>query len=135
MICNVRARVLVVDDSLAAAKRLQVNLEQAGFLVEVARNGHEGLTKALRKQFDVVLTDEQMPIKSGREMCRQLRRDIRYKHTPIVFLTARQSDLDSDELSKELGTSAVLGKPFTPAAVVHLIEKLLQPHATANSPS
>ena len=86
-----RANVLVVEDSLAAAKRLQISLQQAGMAVEIARNGRDAWEKTRRKQFDLVITDEQMPIMSGRQLCQHLRADDRYAQTPINLL-------DSDEV-------------------------------------
>ena len=124
---NARAKVLVVEDSLAVAKRLQISLERVGFLVETARNGREAVSMALKKKYDVVITDEQMPIMSGREFCRRLRSDSHYQHTPVIFLTAKDSDLNANELRDELGVRIVFGKPFNPSAITHVIEKELQP--------
>jgi len=120
-----RAHILVVEDSFAVARRLQLSLERSGFSVETARNGREAHTKALRKFFDLILTDERMPIMSGRELCRVLREEERYKATPIIFLTADPTELDRDELFGELRVSAVCEKPFRPEAILHLIENAL----------
>lgn len=49
-----KARILVADDSLAAAKRLQFSLERAGFSVDLARDGPEALEKARQVQYDLV---------------------------------------------------------------------------------
>ncbi len=94
--------------------------------MNIARNGRDACTKAQRKQFDFVVTDEKMPVMSGREFCRQLRKSRRYVDTPIIFLTASPADLDADELNHELRVSAVFEKPFHPETIVHLIENELQ---------
>jgi CheY-like chemotaxis protein len=117
-----RANILVVEDSLAAAKRLQSSLERAGFFVDIARDGGEAWKKTQRMQFDFVVTDEQMPVMSGREFCRQLRQDHRYEHVPIIFLTASKSKLDPRELSEDLGVVAVFEKPFSPELITNLID-------------
>ncbi len=117
-----RAHILIVEDSFVVARRLQLSLERAGFSVDTARNGREACTKSQRKQFDVVVTDERMPIMSGRELCHTLRADSRYADTPIIFLTANPDDLDTDELHGELGVVAIFEKPFHPEAILHLIE-------------
>ena len=91
-----RENVLVVEDSLAVAKRLQISLERAGFLVDIARNGAQALTKAQRKHFDLVLTDEQMPVMSGHELCQKLREDERYANTPVIILTGGRSQLEAN---------------------------------------
>jgi two-component system chemotaxis response regulator CheY len=102
-----------------------LSLERAGFCVDTARNGREAWTKAQRKAFDLVVTDEKMPVMSGRELCRQLRKDDRYTQTPIIFLTANPADLDAQELDQVLSVSAVFEKPFRPEAILHQIENEL----------
>ena len=108
-----KANILVVEDSLAAAKRLQFSLERAGFYVDVARDGPEALEKARQAQYDLVVTDEQMPGMTGRELCKHLRDDDRYAHTPLIFLTGKLYELDSNELKNVLHVSAAFPKPFT----------------------
>jgi len=117
-----RAHILVVEDAFVVARRLQLSLERAGFSVETARNGREALQKSQRRQYDLVITDERMPLMSGRELCQALRTDPRYAATPMIFLTANPAELDIDELQGELSVAAVLEKPFRPEAVLHLIE-------------
>ncbi len=83
------------------------------------------MAKAQRKTFDLIVTDEKMPIMSGRELCRQLRQDERYARVPIIFLTANPDELDADELNRLLSVSAVFEKPFRPEAIVRLVENEL----------
>ncbi len=115
------ARVLVVEDSLAVAKRLESCLQQAGYHVEHARNGRDALALADRKHFDLVITDEQMPMMSGRELCRALREHPWYGETPIIFLTAAEH-FGEDPTDQALRITAVFGKPFVPASVVRTAE-------------
>jgi two-component system chemotaxis response regulator CheY len=117
-----RENVLVVEDSLAVAKRLQISLERAGFLVDIARNGAQALTKAQRKHFDLVLTDEQMPVMSGHELCQKLREDERYVNTPVIILTGGRSQLEANDLSEDMHVSAIVDKPFNPESIVRLVE-------------
>jgi two-component system alkaline phosphatase synthesis response regulator PhoP len=122
----------VVDDSLAAATRLKAGLEQAGFSVEIARDGSNAWEKAQRIQFDLVVTGEQMPNMSGRELCQQLRGDARYLHTPIIFLTASRFGVDAAKLGDELKVAATFTKPFHPAILVQRVETELA--AVRNKP-
>jgi len=117
-----RGNILVVEDSFVVAKRLQLSLGRAGFTIETARNGQEACVKARKKNFDVVVTDERMPVMSGREFCKQLRSDRRYERTPIIFLTANPDQLDAEQMKSELGVSAIFEKPFHPEAILHFIE-------------
>ena len=118
-------RILVVEDALAVKKRLSLALKSAGFLIDTATNGKEAWEKSRREQFDFIITDEQMPIMSGRELCRRLRSDERYAQTPIIFLTAGRQKLDSKELMESLEVSAIFDKPFNPQLIVHFIEARL----------
>lgn len=111
--------ILVVEDSSAVKKRLCLALENAGFLVDTAANGKEALMKARRKRFDIVVTDEQMPIMSGQELCRHLRAEKRYEQTPIIFLTAARDKLDPTEM---LQVEAIFDKPFNPQLIVNFID-------------
>jgi len=105
---------------------MQSSLDNAGFDVEFADNGKEALIKARQKQFDFIVTDEQMPVMSGQELCRELRSDERYADVPIIFLTGARSKLDENELKNDLGVSAIFDKPFHPQTIVHFIEAHLR---------
>ncbi len=109
-----KMKILFVEDSRTVVKRLQSSLDNAGFDVEFADNGKEALIKARQKQFDFIVTDEQMPVMSGQELCRELRSDERYADVPIIFLTGARSKLDENELKHDLGVSAIFDKPFHP---------------------
>ena len=122
MDANSRAKILVVDDSLAAATRLKYGLEEAGFSVEIARDGSKAWDKAQRQRFDLVVTDEQMPNMSGQELCQQLRGDTRYAHTPVIFLTGSRFGVDAEEPGDDLKVAATFTKPFHPATLVRRIE-------------
>lgn len=114
-------QILLVDDSFTLQKRLKSSLASAGFCVEVACNGSEALTKAQQRHFDLVVTDEQMPVMAGQEFCRRLRAEPAYADTPIIFLTSARSKLDANEL-QALNVAAVFDKPFNPQLVVHFLE-------------
>jgi len=116
--------VLVADDSITVAKGLEFCLKRAGFSVEVARNGREAWEMAREKQYDVVVTDEQMSLMTGRQLCRHLRNDDRYRLTPIILLTGKAFELDADELSDDLQISVTFGKPFSPELLAQTIETL-----------
>ncbi len=119
-------KILFVEDSRTVVKRVQSSLDNAGFDVEFADNGKEALIKARQKQFDFIVTDEQMPVMSGQELCRELRSDERYADVPIIFLTGARSKLDENELKNDFGVSAIFDKPFHPQTIVHFIEARLR---------
>lgn len=118
-------RALVVDDNLALARVTQFALDRAGFETQTARNGRLALEAAQQSQFDVVVTDQQMPEMTGIELCRELRKLPEYVDCPIILLTAKGLELELPRLREELGISGVFSKPFSPAAVVKAVEDLM----------
>jgi CheY-like chemotaxis protein len=117
--------VLVVEDSPAIARVVQFNLELAGFRVTVAGNGVEALRCAQQTQFDLVVTDQQMPEMNGVEWCRRLREQIKHEHTPLVFLSAKEFELDLAKLRDHLNITATLPKPFSPRQLLSTVEACL----------
>jgi CheY-like chemotaxis protein len=118
-------RALIVDDNLALARVTQFALDRAGYETQTARNGRLALEMAQQSQFDVVVTDQQMPEMTGIELCRELRKLEAYAECPIVLLTAKGLELELPRLREELGINAVFSKPFSPGAVVRAVEDLV----------
>lgn len=112
-------KILVVEDSFAVKKRLCMALESAGYSIDTASNGKEAWMMSRRKQYDIVVTDQQMPIMSGQDLCLRLRADKRYENTPIIFLTSAREKLDASEL---LRVEAIFDKPFNPQLIVNFID-------------
>lgn len=123
-------RVLVVEDNVALREVVRFNLLQAGFEVVVARNGQEAWVMLQQWSFDMVVTDQQMPVMTGYELCQRMRQDPRHLSTPIVMLTAKGFELDAARLRDELGIQDVIVKPFSPRGLVRTIETFL----TATAP-
>lgn len=89
-----RRVILVVDDSLTTRMLEQSILESAGYEVEVATSGEQGLEKARARKFDLLLVDVEMPGIDGFEVITQLRADPRLSSTPAVLVTSRASAED-----------------------------------------
>ncbi len=119
---NVQAKsILVAEDNPALAAVIKFNLQQAGHNVTVATNGQEAWSFAQVGKFDIVVTDHQMPIMSGLELCEKLRSEKRYIDTPVLMLTAKALEMDFESIRQRLGISALLSKPFSPSEVVRLV--------------
>ncbi len=102
-------RILVIEDEKKTAAFLGKGLREAGFVVDLARDGETGLELARASRFDLLVVDIMLPNKDGWEVVADLRRDgIR---TPILFLTARDSVRDRVK-GLELGADDYLVKPF-----------------------
>jgi CheY-like chemotaxis protein len=113
-----RGKALVVDDNVALARVTQFALTRAGFDVRIAGNGRKALEFAQVEQFDIIISDQQMPEMTGLDLCRRLRAMAEYAHTPIILLTAKGLELELPTLQRELEISAIYPKPFSPSEVV-----------------
>ena len=103
-------RVLIVEDEPQMVVGLRDNFEFEGFEVVVAKDGEEGLIKALNDRPDLILLDVMLPKMNGLDVCRTLRR--RGVSTPIIMLTARGQELDK-VAGLELGADDYVTKPFS----------------------
>ncbi|MDZ4685944.1 MAG: response regulator [Planctomycetaceae bacterium] len=115
-------KALVVEDNVPMASVLAFNLHKAGFVVVVAHSGTGGLELFATEDFDVVLTDYQMPGCSGEELCRTIRGGSRHADVPLFLITAKTYELDTERLCSELQLSGVLEKPFSPKHVVTAVQ-------------
>jgi len=102
---------------------IEFALNAAQFETETAYNGKLALAAARSSQFDIVITDQQMPEMTGVELSRELRLLSNYVDCPIILLTAK--GLELPQLREELGINATFPKPFSPSAVVHAVHELL----------
>lgn len=114
---------------------MQLKLRSAGYSVETASDGAEGLHLAGELTPDLIISDFQMPQMDGLEMCRGIFADPGLKHIPIILLTSREFEMDSERLA---GTNikAVRDKPFSPKAILKLVEEILsQPKSGSTASS
>lgn len=103
-------RALVVDDSAAIRKQLELELRQAGIASDFAETGEEALEKVADHTYDLVFLDIIMPGIDGYETCRQMRKRKEMKKTPIIMLSAKTSPLDEVQ-GVIAGASTYLTKP------------------------
>ena len=117
-------RILVVDDESHIVQVVSLKLRNAGYEILTAVDGEEALEVATNQSPDLVITDFQMPYMTGLELCRAMADQSSTAAIPVVILTARGYSLDDRDLS--IGNvKAVLSKPFSPRAVLQLVQKLL----------
>ena len=117
-------RILIVEDESDMAYAVRLQLEAAGYSVDVAVDGKEGLEKARRLKPDLIILDNMLPKMDGYRICRMLKFDERYKKIPIIMLTARAQKND-ETVGYEVGVNAYLTKPFDPQVLLRKIESLL----------
>jgi len=117
--------VLVVEDEAALVTMLRYNLEKQGFRVEEAADGEEALTRIAELRPDLVLLDWMLPIVSGIEVCRQIRRRQVTRDLPVIMLTARAEDQDAVR-GLNTGADDYVTKPFSMNELTARIRALLR---------
>jgi two-component system chemotaxis response regulator CheY len=118
------ANILTVDDSASIRLTTKVTLSNAGYSVTEAVNGAEGLATAKGGQFDLIVTDLNMPVMDGLTMIEELRKLPAHMGVPIIFLTT-ESDADLKARAKAAGATGWLTKPFDPENLVKIVKKVL----------
>ena len=117
-------QILIVDDEAHIQQVLTLKLRNAGYDVTTAVDGEDGLECAKRIRPSLIITDFQMPYMTGLELCKALAGDAGLAGIPVIMLTARGHALDEEDL--KLGNIRnVLSKPFSPRAIVDLIQRTL----------
>jgi len=104
-------KILVVDDEVDLVETIRFPLEMEGFNVLVSYNGEDALNQARKEKPDLILLDLMLPKLDGYKVCRLLKFDERYKHIPILMLTAKTQEKDK-LLGKETGANEYITKPF-----------------------
>lgn len=119
------ANILIVDDSASMRQMVSFTLKSAGHTVVDAVDGDDGLIKATSSQFDLVISDVNMPNKNGLELTADLRALANYKFTPILLLTTESAG-DKKSEGKTAGATGWIVKPFNPETLNKTVSKVLR---------
>lgn len=114
--------VLIIEDEKLIIVSTQMVLEAAGFRVESATNGEDGIGKAKSQSPDLILLDIMMPGIDGWETLTRLKRDAATANIPVVIFTAREHSRGHQK-SAEMGAVDYFRKPFEPDELIELVEK------------
>lgn len=118
------AKILLVDDEKDIIEFLQYNLEAEGFQVITAYNGKEAISK-LDENPDLIVLDIMMPYMDGYETCKKIRENDNYKNKPIIFLTAKSSEIDEIH-GLNIGADDYIQKPISPKKLIARIKSNLR---------
>ncbi len=113
-------RILFVDDEPHVSRVAQLSLERAGYEVELASDGLEGLEKLLAEPYDVLITDMMMPRMNGWELCEAIQEQIPERKFFIFVVTSR-SEAEHREWAESLPRAEFIEKPLS---LSHLISRL-----------
>lgn len=117
--------VLVVEDEAALVTLLRYNLEREGYRVIEAGDGEEALVLTEEETPDIVLLDWMLPLMSGIEVCRRIRRTPAGRDLPIIMLTAKGEEGDKVR-GLESGADDYVTKPFSPAELIARMRAVLR---------
>ena len=132
-------RVLLVEDNLVNQKVVLAILRKKGYLIDVAGDGREALSKldaslaAPDQAYNLVLMDVQMPVLDGLETTRIVRLNSRWDRLPIIAMTAHAMNGDR-ERCLHAGMNSYVSKPIQPAHLLSIIEKQLQEQTIETPP-
>lgn len=114
--------ILIIEDEKLIIVSTQMVLEAAGFRVESATNGENGISKARELHPDLILLDIMMPGIDGWETLTRLKRDPETAAIPVIIFTAREHTRGHQK-STEMGAADYFRKPFEPDELIELVEK------------
>jgi two-component system, OmpR family, alkaline phosphatase synthesis response regulator PhoP len=120
-----KIKVLVVEDEADVRELITYNLEINGFETEVAVDGQQGIDKARKGDFDIVLLDLMLPVMDGFTVCRKLRSESNTLKLPVIMLTARGEESDI-VMGLESGADDYITKPFSPKILIARINAVLR---------
>jgi two-component system alkaline phosphatase synthesis response regulator PhoP len=116
--------VLVVDDEKDIVELVKYNLQKEGFSILTAHNGKEAL-ELTQRQPHLILLDIMMPEHDGIEVLKRLKKNEKTSHIPVIFLTAKGSDVD-EVLGLELGADDYIVKPISIPKLLARVKNVLR---------
>lgn len=119
-----REKILTIDDDPDILDVLAITLSD-NYDVISAPNGKEGLDLVRAKNPDLIITDYNMPVMNGPDFCKELRKDILFRHIPIIMLTGK-GEVKDMVLGIESGADDYLIKPFEPDTLLARIRMILR---------
>lgn len=123
-------KILLVDDDVDFVEATKLILESKFYDVAVAHDGKEGLKKVETEQPNLIILDVMMPETDGYEVCAKLKSDPRFKHIPVLLLTAVGEAMSTTKYTKEMGMKIeaddYIPKPVEPNELVERVENLFR---------
>jgi len=115
-------RILIIEDEVKIARFLELELTHEGYQVELTHDGRQGLEKATKCSFDLIILDVMLPSLNGMEVLRRLRQSAQ---TPVIMLTAK-NDVTDIVMGLDIGADDYMVKPFAIEELLARIRKALK---------
>jgi DNA-binding response OmpR family regulator len=117
-------KILIVDDEENIVISMEFLVKQAGYTLQIARNGEEALEKVADFEPDLILLDVMMPKINGFEVCRRVRENSNWQDIKIIMLTAKGREVEVTK-GLALGANAYVIKPFSTREVMAEVKRML----------
>ena len=114
-------KVMVIDDSNTIRRSAEIFLKNSGCKVILAEDGFDALAKIANEQPDVIFVDIMMPRLDGYQTCSLIKRNARYKSTPVIMLSSKDGLFDRAR-GRMVGSDQYLTKPFTQDTLVEAVQ-------------
>src|SRR5688572_33426062 len=118
--------ILIVDDHAVNRKLLRAPLEATSHRVLEARDGLEALQVLDREPVTAVISDLFMPNMDGVQLCREVRRSVKFNALPFVHYMSTQTSPEEQKLSESVGADKFLVKPCSPQTLVAVLAEAIQ---------
>ncbi len=119
------ARILIVEDEAPLTEMLRYNFEREGYSVAEAGDGEEAMARITEAPPDLVVLDWMLPVTSGLEVCRRLKRAPKTRALPVIMLTAKGEEADRVR-GLDTGADDYLAKPFSVAELLARVRAVLR---------
>lgn len=118
-------KIIVVDDEENILKMVNQTLTRNGYKVTTSPDGKDALEKIQANKPDLIILDIMMPYLDGFEVLQALRRNPATRNTPVIFLTAKNNDMDIFK-GWQAGVNCYLIKPFNPTELIKYVKQNLK---------
>ncbi len=119
------SRILIADDSVTDLEYIKEILKETGHELITAMDGMEAEEKARTGDVDLIILDVIMPKKNGYQVCRDLKKDEKFKKIPIIMVTSKSQESDKFWGMRQ-GADEYITKPFEPIDLLLAVRKHLQ---------
>jgi PAS domain S-box-containing protein len=119
-------KILIVEDNRDSRNLLSKQLRAFGYETITADNGVEALKQALEDIPDIMVSDIQMPVMDGYQLCREWKQNEKLKDIPVVFYTATYTSQEDEKFALNLGAAAFIRKPTEPDILVKILSEIIE---------
>jgi twitching motility two-component system response regulator PilG len=119
-------KVMVIDDSNTIRRSAEIFLVQSGCQVLLAEDGFEALAKIAEHKPDIIFCDIMMPRLDGYQTCALIKKNARFRDTPVVMLSSKDGLFDRAR-GRMVGSDQYLTKPFTKDSLLQTVSSFVAP--------